>query len=58
MHEFEFIKIENKTMPRDNIRDINLNSQKNSQAGFTNLIFLVGGIVTAFMWTILIFMGK
>ena len=58
MHEFEFIKIENKTMPKDNIKNIDLNAPKNSQAGFTNLIFLAGGVVTAFMWAILMVIGK
>ena len=58
MHEFEFIKIENKTIPKDNIKHIDLDVNKNSQAGFTNFIFLAGGIVTAFMWAILMVIGK
>lgn len=58
MHEFEFVKIENKNMPKDNMKHIDLDTPENSQAGFTNLIFLAGGVVTAFMWAILMIIGK
>ena len=58
MQEFEFIKIENKMMPKDNLRDLDFDVNRTSQAGFTNLIFLAGAIVTSFMWAILMIVGK
>lgn len=58
MDNNEFIKIENKVMPKDNFKDVDFDVERSSQAGFTNLIFLAGGIVTAFMWGILMFLGR
>jgi len=56
MVEREFVKIENKEMPKDKFKY--LKEENKSQAGFTNLIFLAGGVVTAFMWGILMFLGR
>ena len=58
MQEIELIKIENKIMPKDNFKDVDFDVERSSQAGFTNLIFLAGAIITAFMWAILLIIGK
>ena len=58
MVDREFVKIENKVMPVDEIKGVDFEFNRNSQYGFANLLFIVGGIVTAFMWGILLFLGR
>lgn len=53
-----FVKIEDKIMPVDNFKDINLNNEKNFQSGFTSLIFLAGIIATCLMWIIMMSLGR
>jgi len=52
MDDREFVKIENRIMPVDDFRNFDLFLNKKEQYGFTNLLFLFSGIITAFMWAI------
>lgn len=58
MNSIEFLKIEDKSMPVKEYKDIDFDMERDSRSGFTNILFLVGLIVTSFMWGILIFLGR
>lgn len=58
MNDKEFVKIENRTMPVDNYKELDFDIEKNSQSGFTNFLFLAGIVVTAVMWIMLMVIGK
>lgn len=58
MNEIEYLKIEDKSMPVKEYKDIDFDMETDSRSGFTNILFLVGLIFTSFMWGILIFLGR
>lgn len=58
MDDREFVKIEEKKMPIDELRNIDFDTYKVNQGGFANLLFLFGIIATFFMWIMLLFLGK
>jgi len=58
MNDDSFIKIENLDMPCDNFIDLNLDNNVNYSRGVINFVFLLGILVTSFMWILLIFFRK
>jgi len=53
-----FYKIEDKKMPDDNLNYFDLDVKKSSNRGVANVLFILGIVVTAFMWIMLIFFRK
>ena len=53
-----FYKIEDKKMPDDNLNNFDLEVKKSSNRGVANVLFILGIVVTAFMWIMLIFFRK
>jgi len=60
MNNDYFVKIEDKTMPVCDFDYPNLDIEKKGikNAGFVNFVYLLGIVVTAFMWIMLMFVRK
>ena len=58
MENNSFVKIEDREMPVCNLKDIDLETERNFSYGFTNFVFLAGIVFTSIMWIILIYLGR
>jgi len=56
MNDDSFIKIENKKLPVNTIKDFCL--EKGNSNGYINFVFLISILLTSFTWIILIFIRK